>query len=496
MRITLGRKLFIYTSILLLTVLLLAFAVLERKQARQWRESLNVQQLAFARFATPELLKHFRGNFSQAAGPAHREQLKGLLSFNPDLIKFTIYSSTGRVLFDLPPLNNQTLPPLSADLVWFATVRDPVSRTLELDAEQRLLEVVAPAFGPSGEKVLNLRYLFSFQTVDRQVQEMRRTFVLIALVAAIIALFLVALVARRFTRPINQLTAGVRAISSGQLQTSIPCKGSDELALLATAFNEMAASLTQNQKELQAKNFQLQNANAELQQIQERMIRTERLAAVGQVAAGISHEIDNPVGIILGYAELLLEDCPEGDSRKEDLQAIIDECHRCKKITGGLLGLARTGAPLREPVDLQALVGETADSLRPQKLFRRVVIHLSSGAELPKVWVDSDRIRQVLVNLLINAAQSLNGVGEIWINLLAEKKHLVIEIHDNGPGFVDSDLEKIFEPFFTTKGGSEGTGLGLPVCRKLVEEHGGEIFAAVSPHGGALIVVSLPVRDR
>lgn len=496
MRITLGRKLFIYTSVLLLVVLLAAFAVLERNQARQWQESLNVQQLAFARFATPELLKHFRGNFSQAAGPAHREQLKGLLSFNPDLIKFIIYSPTGRVLFDPPPFNGEQLPLLPVDQAWLMSVLDPVSRTLELADNRRLLEVVAPAFGPSGGKVLNVRYLFSFQTVDRQLHEMRRTFLFIALIAAASALFLVALVTRRVTRPIQQLTAGVRAISSGQLQTTIPSTGRDELALLATAFNEMASSLAQNQSELQSKNVQLQNANSELLQVHERLIRTERLAAVGQIAAGVSHEIDNPVGIILGYAELLLEDCPGDDQRKDDLRAIIDECHRCKKITGGLLGLAKIGIPRREPVDLKALVAETAESLRPQKLFRQINIHLPDSDDLPSVWADGDRIRQVLVNLLLNAAQALKGCGEIWIELLASQTHVIVEIHDSGPGFADTDLEKFFEPFFTTKGGSDGTGLGLSICRKLIEEHGGEISAAPSPHDGALLVVSLPLRDR
>ncbi|NOY12232.1 MAG: HAMP domain-containing histidine kinase [Deltaproteobacteria bacterium] len=496
MRLTLGRKLFLYTSILLLAVLLGAFAVLERNQARQWQDYLNVQQLAFARFATPELLRHFRGDFNQAAGSAHRQQLKGLLSFNPDLIKFTIYSPSGRVLFDLPPLNGERLPTLPVDRAWFAAALDPVSRTLKPDGQRRLLEVVAPAFSPSGEKVLNVRYLFSFASVDRHLQEMRRTFLLIALIAAVSALFLVALVARRFTRPIHQLTAGVRAVSKGQLQTSIPSSGNDELAILADAFNEMAISLGHNQHELQAKNRQLQQANAELQQIHERLIRTERLVAVGQVAAGVSHEIDNPVGIILGYAELMLEDCPEGDPRIEDLRAIIDECHRCKRITGGLLNLARVGTPRREPVALQTLVRETVESLRPQKLFRRIDVHLPANTALPDVWGDNDRIRQVLVNLLLNAAQFLRGAGDIWIELLADNKRVIMEVHDNGPGFSESDPEKIFEPFFTTKGSREGTGLGLSICRKLVEEHGGEISAAVSPHGGALLIVSLPVRNR
>ncbi|WP_303722788.1 sensor histidine kinase [Malonomonas rubra] len=496
MQITLGRKLFFYTSILLLAVLLIAFGVLERNQARQWREYLNVQQVAFARFATPELLKHFRGDFSQAAGPAHYQQLQGLLSFNPDLMNFTIYSPTGRVLFELNPSESDSLPKRPLNLEKLDDIIGPVSNILVSDDGRNVLEVVAPAFGPSGQKVLFVRYSFSFQSVEQKLQEMRQTFLLIAFLASGCSLVLVALGAKRFTLPIHRLIHGVNAVSSGQLDTCIPTRGSDELAMLGKAFNGMAASLSANQKELQEKNHQLQQANADLQKYQDRMLRAERLAAVGQVAAGVSHEIDNPVGIILGYAELLLEEFVADDPRRDDLQAIIDECYRCKKITGGLLGLARSGEPFREPVDMHKLVSEIVDSLRPQKLFRQIRLNLLEIEQLPEVWADADKIRQILMNLLLNAAQALKGEGEVWLEICRVESQLMVKVHDNGPGIAVADQDRAFEPFFTTKSGGEGTGLGLSICRKLVEEHGGEISAGSSSHGGALLAFSLPIRKR
>ncbi len=496
MKLTLGRKLFLYTSGLLVAVLLIAFAALEHNQERQWSEYLQVQQIAFARFATPELLKHFRGNFSQANSPAHREQLAGLLSFNPDLVKFTIYSTSGRILFDPPAMfKGQPLPNHPVDIEWAAAALDPVSKTLQLPDGTQLLEIVAPAFGPSGGKVLNVRYLFSFQTVEQRLVEMRRTFQLIAMVAAGCALLLVALVARSFTRPIHRLTAGVKAIARGELQTSISSRGRDELATLANAFNEMASSLAQNQAELKSKNIELQKVNNELLHIHERLIRTERLAAVGQLAAGVSHEIDNPVGIILGYAELLLEDCTE-QTKADDLRAIIAECQRCRKITGGLLGLARIGEQQRELIEIELLLRETINSLLPQKLFQRITVNLPDTPPLPPFYGDADRIRQVLVNLLLNAAQALQGKGTIWLQLEQQGEMLLIEIHDDGPGIVPDQFEQIFEPFYSTKDHSEGTGLGLSICRKLVEEHGGDIVAGKSPHGGALMRIHLSLAER
>ncbi len=496
MKFTLGRKLFLYTGGLLIAVLLIAFAVLEHNQERQWSEYLHVQQIAFARFATPELLKHFRGNFSEATGPEHREQLAGLLSFNPDLVKFSLYSISGRLLFDPPSQgSNQLLPEHSTDISWAAAALGPVSRTLQLADGSQMLEIVAPAFGPSGGKVLNVRYLFSFASVEQRLLEMRNTFVTIALVAVSCALLLVALVARSFTRPIQRLTAGVKAVSRGELQTSIASRGRDELATLALAFNEMASSLEQNHTDLEAKNLELQQVNAELQQIHERLIRTERLAAVGQLAAGVSHEIDNPVGIILGYAELLLEDCRDDQQKADDLRAIIAECQRCRKITGGLLGLVRVSEQQRELIDIESLVKETINSLLPQKMFQNIVIELPETQPLPPFYGDADRIRQVLVNLLLNSAQALQGSGAIWVQFAQDGDRLLLEIHDNGPGIATEHYEQIFEPFFSTKGRSEGTGLGLSICRKLVEEHGGEILAEKSPHGGALLRVSLSTAN-
>ncbi|NIQ96290.1 MAG: two-component sensor histidine kinase, partial [Desulfuromonadales bacterium] len=140
----------------------------------------------------------------------------------------------------------------------------------------------------------------------------------------------------------------------------------------------------------------LQKANDALQQVQAQLIHSERLAAIGQLAAGISHEIDNPIGIILGYAELLLDECDDADPRREDLRAIIAECKRCKRITGGLLGFARSGSGVREPVDLDRLCRETILSLSPQRLFKEIVIDYVRPESRLSVTGDDDQLRQIL----------------------------------------------------------------------------------------------------
>ena len=478
MRVTLGRKLFLYTGGTLTLVLLMTFLVLERSQARQWEEHLHAQSRAFVRFATPELLKLFRGSFAPG---------------------FTLISPGGRVLFQSPrfaPFADHPWPepPVPEDLSGFSPGAEPLLRTLPW-GEGRALELLMPAFGPTGEQVLTVRYLLTYASVDARLAEMRASFARIACLSLLASLPLVALAARRVSQPIQSLTEGARAVARGELDTRLQIANRDEIGGLARAFNHMAENLSLSRDELTAKNRELIEANENLRQVQEQLIRSERLAAIGQLAAGVSHEIDNPVGIILGYAELLLDDLDEADPRRDDVLAIIAECRRCRRITGGLLGLARGGAVRRESLRLAELAEATAASLRPQKLFRQVPIRIQAPPESLEVFAEPDPLRQVLVNLLLNAAQAMGGSGEVAVTLERAGEQVSLTVDDSGPGVPLELRERIFDPFFSTKGSGEGTGLGLSLCRKLMEEQGGSLFVADSPAGGARFGLLLPVAS-
>ena len=487
----LAKKLFIYTGSVLLALLLVTFGLLEMRQTRLWRQYLQEQHLSAARFATPEILKRFRGDFHRLPAQQAGDAL-GTLSFSPDLMRFELYSTSGHPLFV-----SSIFPGFSAQDLPAATPLDAAENTLKYrvtaDMNGRpVLDVSVPAFSPSGTRLLTVRFYYSYRSVEQLLAEMHRDYVTIAVGAALVSLLLAALVARRLTRPLNQLTEGARAITRGELETRIPLRGADELTILASAFNEMASSLGTSRAALTQRNQQLTQANEELLRIYERLTRAERLAAVGQVAAGVSHEIDNPVGIILGYAQLILEDLPPDDALRDDIQAIIDECLRCKRITGGLLSLSRTGARQWEALDLKELVEATWASLQPQKLFRSMTFDLVVESEVPRLIGDADRLRQVLVNLLLNAAQMLTDNGQIRITLAKQNTYAELLVDDNGPGIAGEQKSKVFEPFYSTKEKGKGTGLGLAICRKLIEEHGGQIEVLDSPLGGARFKMTLP----
>ncbi|ORJ62857.1 sensor histidine kinase [Geothermobacter hydrogeniphilus] len=500
MKMTIGRKLFLYTSSLLVVVLLATFLLLERNQSRQWEEYLQEQSFSFARFATPEVLKLFRGQF-QDGDRQTIEHIGEFLSFNQDLIRFSLYAPGGRILFQsqrFPAFRDLDIPDdwqaLSPERLQQGELS---SMTRRLPDGRRVLDLLVPAHGPTGARMLTARYLVSYDRVDRRLVEARQRFALIAICALGVSLLLAAVAARRFTRPLKILTEGVRAIGEGDLQTRIPMERNDEIGALAAAFNQMVAGLAASRSALTETNRQLRRANDELRDMQEQLLRSERLAAIGQLAAGVSHEIDNPVGIILGYAELLCEDLPADDPRREDVLAIIEECRRCRRITGGLLGLARTAPDEVLPVDLAALVSSVLESLQPQKLFRRVDLELQAAPQLPAISGDPDRLRQVFVNLLLNAAQAMGGCGRVVVTLGIEEESLVARVHDNGPGVPPGMEESIFQPFVTTKGCEEGTGLGLSLCRKLIEDQGGRLELAAADAGACFkLIFPLYGRDR
>lgn len=497
MKLTLGQKLFIYTSLLLVLLLCATFLFLERIETRQWEEYLQTQSLSFSRLATPELQKRFRGDFSVTPTDGRSEYFD-FLAINRDLVTFAFASATGRVIYRSPRFPDFIDLEFSDDQLFAGAMEVDLPsgarcRTEKLPQGGRLFAVEVPALGPSGDPVLYARFIFSYDSVDQRINEVRAHFVRLLFVSVLASFFLAGVVAKQMVRPIRELNRAVLAVAAGDLQTRIRVTGADEIGELSRAFNEMAASLAVSRAELTDANEALIDANLEMRQMQEGLLRAERLAAIGQLAAGVSHEIDNPVGIILGLAELMLEETPSDDFRYEDLQAIIEECKRCRRITGGLLGFARSSVGALGEVDLMQLVQSTLDALRPQKLFKRVEI-VVQAEELPPLQVDADQIRQVLINLCLNAAQAMSGRGRLTVNLARQDGFVLVDVSDTGPGIPPQALEQVFAPFYSTKGRGEGTGLGLSICRRLIEEHRGELTVANLPSGGALFRIRLPIE--
>lgn len=226
------------------------------------------------------------------------------------------------------------------------------------------------------------------------------------------------------------------------------------------------------------------------QKRQEVFCHTEKLAAIGQLAAGLAHEINNPLGNILGYAKYLDQAAPPEEFAKR-VEIIIEQTKKCSGIVKGLLDFARRSASRPEIIEPNGLMARIADIVRFQADKKNIAIHLDLKAE-GMFHADPQKIEQVVLNLMLNAIQAMNGPGNIWVGTARRVDTILLTVADDGPGIAPEIVSRIFDPFFTTKPVGEGTGLGLAICEGIVTEAGGAIDVEDRPGGGAIFSVILP----
>ncbi len=235
---------------------------------------------------------------------------------------------------------------------------------------------------------------------------------------------------------------------------------------------------------------------SEWKRVQERLKEADRLASVGQLAAGLAHELNNPLGIILGFTGILLKDFPDPDEAQKDVEVIRRNAEACKKIVEDLLKFSRRTETNPEHLDINSLVDEVAEMLSFTAEDRGINILKEYAGDLPPVMVDREKMKQVFMNILLNAVQAIQGEGEITIRTgrYKEDGKIYVSIIDSGMGIPDNIRGRIFEPFFTTKEPGEGTGLGLSVSYGIVKEHHGEILVESREGKGSNFTILLPFR--
>jgi two-component system, NtrC family, sensor kinase len=234
----------------------------------------------------------------------------------------------------------------------------------------------------------------------------------------------------------------------------------------------------------------------ELEDAQRQVVQAEKIASLGRLAAGVAHEINNPLAGILIYAEALLKEITERPQWREDLQEIINQTLRCKQIVTRLLEFSRQSLGQRVLFDLNEIIGRCVDLLARQSLFHDVQIVLDLERELPQIVGDPHELQQVCTNLMINAADAMLGRGRLDVKTrsMPETQGVVLEFADTGSGVAPEIREKIFEPFFTTKPPGSGTGLGLSVVYGIIQRHNGTIEVISPPGGGASFIIKLPLQ--
>jgi two-component system NtrC family sensor kinase len=239
----------------------------------------------------------------------------------------------------------------------------------------------------------------------------------------------------------------------------------------------------------------LKDRDERLQKAHELLIRKKRLTALGEMAAGVAHEINNPLGGILLYGNLVLEDLPENSTIRKNMEKIIHQTNRCKNIVQGLLDFSRTPTGEMVPLQINDIIKAALNLVKDQAIFQGIVTETRFAENLPEVNGDFQRLEQVFLNLFLNAADAMKEKGiKLSITTSAAADRVKVIITDTGKGIDREHLPHIFEPFFTTKDPGQGTGLGLSIVYGVIQKHSGFIDAESTPGKGTTFIISLPSR--
>ncbi len=301
------------------------------------------------------------------------------------------------------------------------------------------------------------------------------------------------LLVRLVARPIDRLLSAAGRMRGGEGELPPIGEGEPTLSRAALAFERVAGALAGERERLAAKVEELTATNRALAEARESLLRSEKLATVGRLAAGLAHEVGNPLGAVAGYAELAKKRVPAGADPEllDAIDRIAAAAARIDRTVRDLLDFARPAQPAILPLDLGAALDAALRLARVQSRFKRVEVALELPPGLPRVLADEHQLSQVFLNLLLNAGDAMGGEGRVRVAARAEGAQVAVELADTGPGIPPEDLPRIFDPFFTTKDPGKGTGLGLAISHRILEALGGEIAAHNLPGRGALFTVRL-----
>jgi two-component system NtrC family sensor kinase len=302
------------------------------------------------------------------------------------------------------------------------------------------------------------------------------------------------LTTRGLTNSLRQLTAAADAIAHGDLGRRVNVAGGDEAGRLAASLNEMVASLHARAQRLEEEELK---HTEELMHLQSRMAHSEKLASMGRLAAGVAHELNTPLGGVLSLAMLALEECDESHPVRKDLEVIVKQALHCREIVKGLLAFAHQSESGAAKTDVNSVIESTLALLERQAIFQNVRTRRTLGEGLPPVFIDPSRLQSVIMNVVMNAVDAMEGTGTLGVETTLDEAggQVLIRISDTGKGIPDKIKPLIFEPFFTTKEPGEGTGLGLAIVYGVVKGAGGRISVDSSPSGTSF-TIRLPVMRQ
>ncbi len=388
-----------------------------------------------------------------------------------------IMNREGKPIFDASADGQQAVPEWAEELLQGSSAAYGTSLEVVDEGVPTLL-----AYAPLADGALLATIRVPTSVVYMTARDLLSNLMIGALLLFAFAALAALLFARRMTRPLENLSSAAQKVGKGHFEVTVTSESDDEIGALSQAFNQMT-------NELRERENKLEHANAAL-------IQSEKLAAFGQLGAGIAHEVKNPLAGILGYAQLTLRKLEPDSPFRKNLDVIEKETRRCTDIISNLLKFARQESTETKATNINEVVDAALTIVDHQLSINNVKITRELDPQLPMIQAAANQLQQVFLNFAINAQQAM---GEKGGNLIVRTRQnddgaVVVEVQDDGPGIPEEIRAHIFEPFFTTKPAGQGTGLGLSVTYGIVRDHGGEIRIEDPPGGGTRFVVTLPME--
>jgi signal transduction histidine kinase len=350
-------------------------------------------------------------------------------------------------------------------------------------------------------------YFHTPEPVTQQVVSERLLLLFLAFIIGLLALVAHLALTRLVVGPVRRLIRTVDRVAVDGIEgiaARTDAAAGSELQVLSDAVDRMLERIRADKGQIEQQVERLREMNERLVRAQESLVRSEKLASVGQLAAGVAHEIGNPISIVLGYLEILRDSQPPRERQREYLVDMQEATDRVNQIIRDLLDFARPAKTEARVAEVRRVIDHSLKLLRPQKKFKQVQVTVEVvdplgsprdglDPDLPPlcVYMNEGRLQQVLVNLLMNAADALDGQGAITVRAQDLGERVTVAVCDGGPGIPLAQQRRIFDPFYTTKDPGEGTGLGLAICYSLVTAFGGDIAVESEPGEGATFTVTL-----
>ena len=449
----------------------------------------------------------------------HREaayEVMRTIALKQGIDRIRMYNRAGQVMFSTNAADRTPGPPTGVDL----SAHVGIERGQD---GRRRLEMLTPIYNerscsqaechahPRDMKVLGVLDLaLNLESVDQEVSGMKyRVMLVTAVEITLISLFIIYFTRRFVGRPIEKLIDGFKAVSQMELDKPLDIADtSEELGELARSFDVMRGRLRGALGEIndftQKLETKVEKRTQELQAAQKKLLHSDRLASLGQLSASVAHEINNPISGVLNLSMLLqrmLKDDGVPPGRIEEfrkyLTQITNETARVGRIVSDLLAFSRRSKPQRAPADLNKLVRTTLSLVQHKMKLSNVAVETDLRADLPAVPCDASQIQQVILNLLLNAAEATQSRPErrVTVSTSSGEGMVWLSVADNGEGIPPENLAKIFDPFFTTKSEGKGVGLGLAVSYGIIQAHGGDIDVKSKPGEGTTFTVYLPLEQ-